>query len=291
MTDASSSRRRRSSLGHRRFALFTERFLAYVLLSIFLLVWAFPLYWAVNTAFKYKAKIQSFEPVWIPVPFNTGNFTWIWQNLDWGAAVVSAQTVLFSVVVAMLFGPAIAYALTRFHTRANKHVEFWVISTRMMPPAALIIPYYFLLLYTNLLNTTVGLALLYCAINLPLVTWIMLAFFRNLPLSPENAAKVDGCSDWQAFWHIVVPSTKSSLAAAALITVILTWNEFFIAFIVTSSNITLPVQVASFLATGLNPQYGHMAAAGVAQSLPTVLLALIFRKHFVTGLHAFAGLK
>lgn len=291
MTDAPTFRRRRSSPVRRRLALLAERFLAYGLLSIFLLVWAFPLYWIINTAFKYKAQIQSFQPVWLPIPFKTGNFTWIWENLEWSAAVTSAETVLFSLFVAMLFGPAIAYALTRFRTAANKHLAFWIISTRMMPPAALIIPYYFLLLNTNLLNTTLGLALLYSAINLPLATWIMLAFFKNLPVSPENAAKVDGCSNWQAFWYIVVPSTRSSLAAAALITIILTWNEFFIAFIVTSSNITLPVQVASFLSTGLNPQFGHMAAAGIVQSLPTVLLALIFRKHFITGLHAFAGIK
>lgn len=275
----------------RRLGGIVEHVCAYGLLALFLFVWLFPLYWAVNTAFKYKAQIQSFEPVWWPEPFTVINFTWLWGHVNWGAIIRSLEVVSFSAAVAMIFGPTIAYALTRFRTRFNKDIEFWVISTRMLPPAALIIPYYFLLSQVHLLNSTLGLALLYSAINLPLVTWIMLAFYRSLPISPEDAAKVDGCSQWKAFWYIVVPSTKSSLAAALLITVILTWNEFFIAFIVTSSNITFPIQVASFLATGLNPQYGHMAAVGIAQSLPTVILMLIFRKHFISGLHAFAGLK
>ncbi len=248
-------------------------------------------YWLVNTTFKYKAQIQSEAPVWFPRPPTLENLGWVWNNLDFSALDRSLRVVAISVAFAMLFGPLMAYALSRFHTRGNRQVESWIISTRMMPPAALIMPYYFLLLRTHLLNTELGLTLLYIAVNLPLTCWIMLAYLRGLPEDAEEAARIDGCSRWGAFFWVVLPMTRASIAAAGLLVTILTWNEFFIAFVITSSNITFPVQVAGFLANGMNPEYGHMAAAGLLLSLPTVLLAVIFHRSLLSGLHAFAGGK
>lgn len=260
-------------------------------LAAVLVVWMGPLYWLINTTFKYKVQIQSESPVWFPDPVTLDNLEWVYHNLDHEALFRSVRVVALSVTVALVFGPLMAYALSRFHTRANRQLESWIISTRMMPPAALIMPYYFLLLRTSLLNTEFGLTLLYIAVNLPLTTWIMLAYLRSLPEDSEEAARLDGASRWGAFWYIVVPMTKSSIAAAGLLVTILTWNEFFIAFVVTSSNITFPVQVAGFLANGMNPEYGHMAAAGFLLSLPPVIVALVFHRSLLSGLHAFAGGK
>ncbi len=260
-------------------------------LGAFLLIWLLPLYWLVNTTFKYKVQIQSESPVWFPDPLTLENVQWVWDNLDFEALNRSIRVVVVSVAFALIFGPLMAYALSRFHTKANRQIESWIISTRMMPPAALIMPFYFLLLRTQLLNTELGLILLYTAINLPLTSWIMLAYLRGLPEDAEEAARLDGCTRWGAFWHVVLPITRSSIAAAGLLVTILTWNEFFIAFVITSSNITFPVQVAGFLANGMNPEYGHMAAAGLLLSLPTVLLAVVFHKSLLSGLHAFAGGK
>jgi multiple sugar transport system permease protein len=254
-------------------------------------VWLAPLYWLVNTTFKFKAQIQSEAPVWFPQPITAENIAWVWQNLDHAALYRSIRVTLLSVVVALVLGPMMAYALSRLHTRANAQIESWIISTRMMPPAALIMPYYALLLRTHLLNTEFGLTLLYIAVNLPLTTWIMLAYLRSLPEDAEEAARLDGASRWGAFWYVVVPMTRASIAAAGLLVAILTWNEFFIAFVVTSSNITFPVQVGGFLANGLNPEYGHMAAAGLMLSLPPVVVAVVFHRALLSGLHAFAGGK
>jgi multiple sugar transport system permease protein len=260
-------------------------------LGVFLLVWMLPLYWLVNTTFKFKAQIQSEMPVWFPSPPTMENLDWVWANLDWSALHRSLRVVSVSVAVAIVFGPLMAYALSRFRGRLNRQIESWIISTRMMPPAALIMPFYFLLLRTHLLNTELGLTLLYIAVNLPLTSWTMLAYLRGLPEDAEEAARIDGCSRWGAFFRVVLPMTRSSIAAAGLLVTILTWNEFFIAFVITSSNITFPVQVGGFLAVGMNPEYGHMAAAGLLLSLPTVLLAAIFHRALLSGLHAFAGGK
>ena len=254
-------------------------------------VWVAPLYWLANTTFKFKSQIQSDEPVWFPHPITFDNIAWVWANLDHQALYRSIRVVSVSVIVSLIFGPLMAYALSRFPTRANRQLENWVISTRMMPPAALIMPLYFLALLTGLLNTETGLALLYIAINLPLTCWIMLAYLKSVPEEAEEAARLDGCSQWETFWFIVLPMIRASLAAAGLLVTILTWNEFFIAFVITSSKITFPVQVAGFLANGMNPEYGHMAAAGLMLSLPPVLVAIIFHRSLLSGLHAFAGGK
>ncbi len=276
------SRRRRAGLG---------RVLGSVALALFLGVWLAPLYWLVNTSFKYKVQIQSEQPVWFPSPITTENVEWVWANVDHAALWRSVHVVSVSLLFSIVFGPLMAYALTRFRTRANAQLESWIISTRMMPPAALIMPFYYLFLRTHLLNTETGVTLLYIAINLPLTCWIMLAYLRSLPEDAEEAARIDGCTRWGAFRHVVLPLTRSSIAAAGLLVTILTWNEYFIAFIITSSNYTFPVKVASFLANGMNPEYGHMAAAGLLLSLPTVLIAVLFHRSLLSGLHAFAGGK
>ena len=275
-------RRRRAGIG---------TWVGRLFLALFLGVWMVPLYWLVNTSFKFKVQIQSDVPVWLPDPPTMENIDWVFANLDPAALMRSIHVVLLSVLFSVIFGPLMAYALSRFPSRYNRQIENWIISTRMMPPAALIMPFYFLFLRVHLLNTQTGLTLLYIAINLPLTSWIMLAYLRSLPEDAEEAARIDGCSRWGAFWYIVLPMTKSSIAAAGLLVTILTWNEFFIAFVITSSNITFPVQVAGFLANGMNPEYGHMAAAGLLLSLPTVLIAVVFHRSLLSGLHAFAGGK
>lgn len=258
-------------------------------LVVCLFLWLFPIYWLVNTSLKLKVQVESSYPVWVPRPLTVTNFRWLIANLNYAALWRSVYVVAITVIVSVAFGSVMAYALARFENRINKHVEFWVISTRMMPPAALIIPYYILLLRSRLLNTGAGLSILYIAINLPLVTWLVLAYLRSLGTEPEEAASLEGCGAWKTFWYIVFPQIRASIGAAALLCAILTWNEFFIAFIVTSSNITFPVQVSSFLANGMDPEYGHIAAAGVLLSLPAVFLTLAFRRQLLSGLVAFAG--
>jgi multiple sugar transport system permease protein len=260
-------------------------------LTVIVLMWVAPLYWLVNTAFKVKVQIQSPTPVWFPNPVTLENLQWVYENLDPAAFERSLRVVGISVGIAIVLGPIMAYALSRFRGRFNKQIENWIISTRMTPPAAMIMPFYFLALRANLLNSEFGLVILYVAINLPLTVWMMLAFLRSIPVDAEEAAYIDGCGPWSAFFRIVMPMMRASITSGALLVLILSWNEFFVAFILMSSNITFPVQVGSFLAVGLNPEYGHMAAAGLLLSMPPILIAIIFRKSLLTGVHAFAGGK
>jgi len=261
-----------------------------LLLAAILVVWIFPIYWLVLTAFKLKVDIQSQNPVWIVAPV-LDNFQWLQQpgNFSYAPVGRSVVAVLVSVTIAMFFGSLMAYALARFDFRRRNDVEFWIISTRMLPPEALIIPYYVIMIRLHLVDSVIGLIIVYTALNLPVVVWILLAFYRMLPVAVEEAARIDGCSRWGAYLRVVVPISASSIMATVLITAILTWNEFFVAFILTSANITLPVELSSFQANGFNPQYGPMMAAGLLLTAPTVLVAIIGRKQLIRGLQGFAG--
>lgn len=262
-----------------------------ILLALVLAVWIAPIYWLVNTAFKVKVDIQSPTPVWFPNPVTLENLQWVYENLDASAFLRSLRVVAASVGLSLILGPLMAYALSRFRTRYNGQIENWIISTRMTPPAAMIMPFYFLALRTGLLNSELGLIIVYVAVNLPLTVWMMLAFLRSIPVDAEEAAWIDGCGVWQGFFRIVLPMMRASIISGGLLVLILAWNEFFVAFVLMSSNITFPVQVGSFLAVGLNPEYGHMAAAGLMLSLPPILIAVVFRRSLLTGVHAFAGGK
>jgi ABC-type glycerol-3-phosphate transport system permease component len=257
-------------------------------LAIIAVCWLFPIYWLVLTAFKLKRDIQSPDPVWLVWPV-LDNFQWLQQNFSFAPLERSAIAVVVSVAVATFFGAMMAYALARFPFKRRNDVEFWIISTRMLPPEALVIPYYVILINLHLIDSVLGLIVVYTALNLPIVVWILLAFYRMLPDSVEEAARVDGCSRWGAYLRVVVPMSASNIVGTVLITAILTWNEFFIAFILTSSNITLPVEVASFLANGFNPQYGPMAAAGLLLTIPPLAIAVAGRKYLIRGLQGFAG--
>ena len=184
LSSAHRPRRRRPGLG---------TWLGRLCLTLFLAVWMVPLYWLVNTTFKFKSQIQSDMPVWLPNPPTMINIDWVIHNLDPAALQRSLHVVAISVVFSVIFGPLMAYALSRFPSRYNRQLENWIISTRMMPPAALIMPFYFLFLRVHLLNTELGLTLLYIAVNLPLTSWIMLAYLRSLPEDAEEAARIDGC--------------------------------------------------------------------------------------------------
>ncbi|MGI8747754.1 MAG: hypothetical protein ACR2J4_05305, partial [Deinococcus sp.] len=130
-------------------------------LALCVLGWIFPLYWLFNTALKNKVDIQSFAPVWFPHPFTLDNFRWVLDNLERGPLLRSVTVVLISVGVSLFFGPLMAYALSRFRFSKSRDLQFWIITTRMLPPAALIMPYYFLFNRLGLLNTTLGLTILY----------------------------------------------------------------------------------------------------------------------------------
>ena len=189
----------------------------------------------------------------------------------------------------MLVGSLAAYSLARFRT-GGKHLAFWMLSQRMMPPVVLVVPFFLLLrdvgdVVPRLgLDTRGALIVLYTVFNLPYVIWMMRSYFEGVPVELEEAAMVDGCTRFGVLWRITLPLALPGLIATATFTFIFAWTEFLFAVVITRTDaVTLPVAIAGFTGSqGSN--WGQASALAVVATGPVFLLGLLVQRHFVRGL-------
>ena len=195
--------------------------------------------------------------------------------------IVASGTVLISVSVG-IFG---AYAISRLRFRARQPIVLVFLSTYMVPPIALVIPLYLVMVRLHLLDTRLGLIVVYCSFTAPFVIWIMGNFFQTIPKDLEDAAQVEGCTRIGALFRVILPLARPGLLATVLFAFLIAWDEFLYALIFTSTpaSKTIPVAIAEF--TGrYETDFGLQAAGGVLAALPPVLIAIVFQKYIVGGL-------
>ena len=256
----------------------------YAVLAIVGIVWLFPVIWMFVTSVKTQVQTFRIPPVWIfkPVYQNYSDLFFassIQKYLINGLVIASTST-----AICLVLGSFAAFTLTRFHIRGREDIAFWMLSTRMFPPIASAIPLYLLLRQLGLLDTHLGLIIVYLSLNLGFATWMMRGFFRELPVELEESAMIDGCSRYGAFFRVVLPLSAPGLAATAILCFIFAWNEFLFALLFTGRNAkTMPVVLAGFITqTGI--RWGALTAAGVLTALPTIILACLAQKYIVRGL-------
>jgi len=199
------------------------------------------------------------------------------------SVIVGAGTVLISVTVGILGG----YALARLTFPLRRVTLLSFLVTYMLPPIVLIIPLYLVMARIGLLDTKLGLIIVYCSLATPFALWTMSNFFGSLPIELEEAARVDGCSRLGALFRVVLPLARPGIVATVLFVFLLCWDEFLYALIFTSTPDakTIPVAIAEF--TGRNAvDFGLIAAGGILAALPPVALAVAMQRHLVSGLTA-----
>ena len=276
MNPAVSTRRarRNPSFAWARF-LFIALFLVFVFL---------PLYWMAITSIKPTNDYMAVPPVWFPAEPTLLHYTgalFTYRGLQ--AMVNSLIIASATTVLSALFGTMMAYSLARFRT-GGEHLAFWVLSQRFLPPVAIVLPLFLLYRVLRLNDTYLGLILAYTVLTLPVSVWMMYAYFRQMPKSMEEAALVDGCTRWGAFWSVAVPLAVPGIVAAAVFVFIACWTEFFFAVILSSRNaFTLPTVFRSFLGFQ-GSQYGESSALSVVSLAPSIVLGLLVQKHLVRGL-------
>ena len=197
--------------------------------------------------------------------------------------IVAAGTVAVSMVVG-IFG-AYAFAILRFRFRRMTLMIF--LATYMLPPVALLVPLYLIMSSLGLLDSKLGLIIIYCSYVTPFVLWILSNYFISIPAELEEAARVDGCSRMGALFRVMLPVARPGLFATIMFAFLLSWDEFLYALIFTSStnSKTIPVAIADF--TGrYSTDFGLVAAGGLIASVPPVLLAIAFQRYVVGGLSA-----
>jgi multiple sugar transport system permease protein len=190
---------------------------------------------------------------------------------------------LGSAIVSVFLGSMAAYALSRAEFRGKKDLLFWIISVRMAPVVAVMVPLYVIFRSSGLVGTLPGLILAYTTFNLPFAIWILKGFFDNVPYAIEEAALCDGANRWQAL-RMIMPLVAPGVGAFIVLCVLFGWNDFLFASIIGSGGAkTLPVATAE-LVQPVKIQWGSIMAAGVVTTVPMMFLGLLIRRYLVTGL-------
>jgi multiple sugar transport system permease protein len=275
----------------------------YALLILWACICLFPIYWSVTTSFKVAPDVMrghlipfiDFQPNWKGLRslglspdriFETSTVRDEFMKRFTNSVVVSVGASLLAVVL----GSLAAYGLSRFSYRfgpmKNKDISFFFLSQLILPPVVLALPFLVLYKELDLLDTRIGVILLYTLMVLPIVIWIMRDQFNGIPVELEEAALVDGLSAWGAFLRIVAPLALPGMVAAFILSLILSWNEYFFAALLTSTDAkTLPVMVASQTGSqGIN--WWSMAALSTAAILPLVLIGIFLERYIIKGMTA-----
>ena len=260
-----------------------ERLLTTVTLLLAFLMF-FPILWMVLTGFKTEQDAFAFPPKLI--------FTPTMEN--WRIALVGTDYLQFlgntliitglSTLAALALGVPAAYAMAFYQTRRTDGSMLWVMSTRMLPPAGIIVPLYVIFQRLNLLDTYLGMIIIYTGMNVPLVIWMVRSFMLDIPFEIIEAARMDGVTLWQEIRNMVLPLIVPGLAATALLCFIFAWNEFFFAFnLTTKTAAPLSVYISSFkTAEGLF--WAKMSAAATATVFPVLIAGWVAQRQLVTGL-------
>jgi multiple sugar transport system permease protein len=254
-----------------------------LLMCFFLLA---PIFVMFQTSFKVETQIFSVPPVWIFFP-TIQNYIDVLVMDRFGRYLTNSLVVgVFSTLFTLTFGGMAAYALVRFKFMGRGVVSISTLLLRMLPPAVLAVPVFVIWSDWNLLNKRAGLILVYVAMNLPFTIWILYGFIAQIPQELEEAAVIDGCSPYQVFFRVVLPLIRPGLAAAAIFTFRIAWNEFILALVLTNRYTrTLPVATSLFL-TDHGIQWGKIMAMGTLIALPPLIFTFIAARQIITGLTA-----
>ena len=294
-----------SDLGHRT-RWWTGRIAVYAVLILWAIICLFPIYWTLATSFKMAPDVMKGHMI----PWVDYTPKWLgWKSIGLSPDTIGADstvrdeflkrftnsliTSVSASLIAVLLGSLAAYGLSRFSYRfgymRNADISFFFLSQLILPPVVLALP--FLVLYKELalLDTRVGLIMLYTLSVLPIVIWIMRDQFAGIPTELEEAALVDGLSIWGAFITIVLPIALPGMVAAMILSLVLTWNEYFFAALLTSTRAnTLPVMVASQTGSqGIS--WWSMAALSLSAILPLVVIGVLLERYIIKGMAAGSG--
>lgn len=264
-----------------------------IILVIVICIFAlFPFVWMISTSFKPAEEVYNTTPTFIPKSPTTQGYyemlttestTFDFKQWTANSVFVAFFTTVFSMVIATLGG----YGISRFRFRGRGLLSYVVLTTQVLPGSLLLIPLYIIMSNMQLLDTRLGLVLAYATFSVPFCTWMMKGFFDSIPISLEEAARVDGAGRFRCFATVVMPLTVPGLVATGLFAFINGWNEYLFAstFMKSYGNWTLPMGIASFQGQYAT-NWGTLMAGSVLITIPVVILFLALQKHLVGGMTA-----
>lgn len=257
----------------------------YLLALIFVMISIFPIVWLFLTSFKTRVEIFSIPPIWFPsikaenyvqeFSGNNSRFPFLFNSIKVG---------LISTFFTLVIGTLAAYGIARFPVPAKKNIEFWILSVRMMPPVAVIVPLYLIMRSFRFLDKIAGLIIVHTAFNLPFVIWILAGFLRSIPKDVEEAALIDGCTWLQSLLRISLPLAAPGLATTSIFSFMFSWNELLAALVLTGRNAkTLPVAISEYW-SNTQIRWEAMAATSMVHVIPIIIVTFLIQRYIVRGL-------
>lgn len=262
-----------------------ERLVLHILVTCLVIAVMFPFLWLLVLSVKPMEAMFAWPPQLFFTP-TVEHYVGLWDGDFPKSFGNSLITSVGSTMAAMILGVPGAYALSRMRAGSGTRMSLLILASRMAPPIAFTIPYFLAYRYVGLLDTRIGLILIYLTFNLSLVIWLMRSFFDAIPRSLEEAAWIDGASYWQSFTRIILPISGPGLAATAILCFLYSWNDFFFALILTRTEATTaPVAVVNFL-NYEGWEWGKIAAGGTMVMLPVLVFSILVRKFLISGMSA-----
>ena len=272
----------------------TTRLTKYLLVLFALLVTLAPVYWLVTISFKREIDQFAVPPKWFIFTPTLEHYADAFIARSFGQYLLNSLLVaVSSTICALVIGTLAAYALARFRLPRNldRKLALWILSTRMFPAIVTAVPLFLIMRDLRLVNTRVALIIVYTGLNLPFVVWMMRGFFAEVPRDLEESAMVDGDSRMGVLVRVVLPLVAPGLAATAVFCLIVSWNEFLFALVLTQTDeaMTLPVGIAGRV-TQYGIKWGAMSAAAVVAMVPILAFAMSVQRYLVRGL-SLGGVK
>jgi multiple sugar transport system permease protein len=260
-------------------------------LLLAMLVILMPGLWIVLSSLRPTVEIMAKPPVWIPQQVSFDAYIAMFSGVGKGGIPVldyfrnSLVISVTSTVIAIVIGMAGGYAFARYRFRGKSAMFLGLMLTRTVPGIALSLPLFFVYARLGIIDTHFGLILAYVALNVPFTIWLIDGFFRQVPRDLAEAAQIDGCTRWQAFWQVEFPLAGPGIASAGIFAFLTSWNEFALASQLTRSinSKTLPVGLLDYTAE-FTIDWRGMCALAVVMIVPALLLTFIVQKHLVGGL-------
>ena len=261
---------------------------SYVYLSILAVIAAFPLVWILLSSIKSKNELAGDPTSFFPKHISFENFRIVFEQLNFGRNVGNSILVAGSTtLVAIAISALCAYGIVRFFPRFGKKLTRVLITTYMFPPILLAVPYSIIMGKAGLMNSRIGLVIVYMSFSVPYAIWLLVGFFQTVPIDIEEAARIDGANKMQVFYRVVLPIVAPGIVAVAIYTFINAWNEFLYSLILINSSEKATVAVALKSLEGQEVlDWGVMMAASAVVVIPSVIFFMLIQKKIAGGLAA-----
>lgn len=258
-----------------------------ILATVCAVVWLFPYLYLISSSFKPGSEVVSIPAKFFPTILSVENFTGLFERMPAFHYIFNSFLVaVCSTLIAVILGSLSSYAIQRSGARIATFLIVIVLCLKMIPTSSIAVPIYELITDLGLYDTKIALIIVYAAINMPFVMWVMLGFYEGIPTSIDEAACMDGASSLQTFIRIILPICTPGLATAFVFTLFLSWNEFLLSLLLTSTEAkTFTVGLSEFL-SAYSMDLGPMCAGALIFSLPVMVLSIVAQRFIVQGITA-----